>query len=105
MINAKTTPSIQVIDRAARLLDAMADHDEPVSLKTLASAAGLHPSTAFRILASLIEQDFVERSATGYYRLGMRLQQLGSRVQVRIERRPVMRPGLSEEANPAIHAG
>ncbi len=76
---AKATSSIQVIARAARLLDALAAHDQPVSLKTLAGITGLHPSTAFRILASLIEHGFVERSAEGHYRLGARLQQLGHR--------------------------
>jgi DNA-binding IclR family transcriptional regulator len=76
---AKATSSIQVIARAARLLDALAAHDEPVSLKTLAGITGLHPSTAFRILASLIEHGFVERSTEEPYRLGARLQQLGRR--------------------------
>ncbi|MCC7220666.1 MAG: IclR family transcriptional regulator, partial [Candidatus Contendobacter sp.] len=35
-MTAKATPSIQVITRASRLLDALAAHDEPVSLKALA---------------------------------------------------------------------
>ncbi len=47
----KATSSIQVIARVARLLDTLAVHDEPVSLKTLSTTTGLHPSTAFRILA------------------------------------------------------
>ena len=69
-MTVKATSSIQVIARLSRLLDTLAAHDEPVSLKTLASATGLHPSTAFRILASLIEHGLVERSANGHYRLG-----------------------------------
>ncbi|MDV7392143.1 helix-turn-helix domain-containing protein, partial [Arthrospira platensis SPKY1] len=67
--------------RASRLLDAIAAHDEPVSLKILASATDLHPSTAFRILASLIEHRFVERSESGRYQLGIKLLQLGSRAR------------------------
>lgn len=81
----KATSSIQVIARASRLLDAMAACDEPVSLKTLADATGLHPSTAFRILASLLEHGFVERGMAGHYRLGVRLLQLGNRVYSRLE--------------------
>ena len=76
-MTAKATSSIQVIARLSRLLDTLAAHDEPVSLKILASTTSLHPSTAFRILASLIEYDLVERSANGYYRLGARLWRLG----------------------------
>ncbi len=78
-MTANAAPSIQVIARVSRLLDAIATHDEPVSLKVLASATDLHPSTAFRILASLIEHRFVERSETGRYQLGTKLQQLGHR--------------------------
>ena len=80
-MTANATPSIQVIARVSRLLDAIAVHDEPVSLKTLASTTGLHPSTAFRILASLIEHRLVERSETGRYQLGVKLLQLGIRVR------------------------
>lgn len=101
---AKTTSSIQVITRVSRVLDAIADHDEPVSLKTLSGATGLHPSTAFRILASLIEHGFVERSVAGHYRLGIRLLQLGNRVQNRGDRRPMVCPALPEELNAVVHA-
>ncbi len=100
---AKTTSSIQVIARVARVLDAMADHDEPVSLKTLSGATGLHPSTAFRILASLIEHGFVERSMVGHYRLGVRLLQLGNRVQNCGDHRPMGYPALPEELNAIVH--
>ncbi|HCB14457.1 MAG TPA: hypothetical protein DEP36_12960 [Gammaproteobacteria bacterium] len=79
-MTVKATSSIQVITRLTLILDAMAAHDEPVSLKTLSKATGLHPSTTFRILASLTEHGFVERSTTSRYRLGIRLLQLGNRV-------------------------
>lgn len=80
-MTANANPSIQVIARVSRLLDAIAAHDEPVSLKILANTTGLHPSTAFRILASLIEHRFVERSETGRYQLGIKLLQLGNHVR------------------------
>lgn len=88
----KATSSIQVIARASRLLDAMAVRDEPVSLKTLSDATGLHPSTAFRILASLVEHGFVERAMAGRYRLGVRLLHLGNRVRGRLDPRREARP-------------
>lgn len=90
----KTTSSIQVIARVTRLLETIAIHDEPVSLKILSDTTGLHPSTAFRILASLIEHGLVERSETGRYRLGHKLLQLGNRVRNHVdlqrEPRPIM---------------
>lgn len=89
---SKTTSSIQVIDRVAQLLDVIAANNGPVSLKILSSETGLHPSTAFRILASLVEHGLVERSSSGHYRLGVKLLQLGSRVQARLDMRREARP-------------
>lgn len=89
-----THSSIQVIDRLVQLLDALAMHDEPASLKSLAQTTGLHPSTAFRILASLAEHELVERAPNGNYQLGIRLLQLGSRVQGRLD--------LRREAHPIL---
>ncbi|MFB1487365.1 MAG: IclR family transcriptional regulator [Thiocapsa sp. C3-sup] len=105
-------PHIQVIDRAAALLDAIARYSEPVSLKILAAETGLHASTAHRILASLIQNRFVEKDSVGRYRLGLRLLQLGVRlhanVDVRAIARPVMdslRDRLGETVNLTIREG
>ena len=43
------------------LLDVLADSPDPVALKHLAAATGLHPSTAHRILASMTGSRLVER--------------------------------------------
>lgn len=98
-MTVKAISSIQVITRLSLILEAMSAHDEPVSLKILSSTTGLHPSTTFRILASLIEHGFVERSVTGYYRLGTRLLQLGNRVHGRIDRHAAIRSVLPNELN------
>lgn len=76
--------AIQVIERAGRLLDALASERDPVPLKTLASSTGLHPSTAHRILNDLVVARFVERVDNGLYQLGMRLLELGSLVRDRL---------------------
>ena len=108
---AKATSSIQVITRASRLLDAIAADDDPVSLKTLSDNTRLHPSTAFRILASLIEHGFVERSSAGHYRLGVRLLQLGHRVHNHTDPRHEVRPLIERRRDPLngepgiIHSG
>jgi len=97
---AKATSSIQVITRVSRLLDTIAAHNEPVSLKTLAHTTSLHPSTAFRILASLIEHGFVERSSTGHYQLGVRLFQLSHCIHHRFDLRHETRPILERPHEP-----
>jgi DNA-binding IclR family transcriptional regulator len=104
--------SIQVIDRMALLLETLADHDESVGLKTVAAATGLHPSTAFRILNALAGHGFVERDDTGHYQLGVKLLELGSRVQgrldIRREAKPVLewlRDQLQETVNLVLREG
>ena len=89
---AESSGSIQVIDRLARLLDAIAQHGNDTSLKILSAETGLHPSTAFRILASLSEQGFVERTDKGNYQLGAKLMQLGSRVSTSVDIRKIALP-------------
>ena len=94
--SAKTPGSIQVIERMMSLLDALAESPEPASLKHLASATELHPSTAHRILAAMTNARFVERQEAGTYRLGIRLLELGAIVKSRINLREVALPFMQE---------
>ncbi|GAB3628269.1 IclR family transcriptional regulator [Pandoraea terrae] len=81
---AESRTSIQVIERMMRLLDALSAHADPVSLKALAQATDLHPSTAHRILNDMVACRFVDRCDPGTYRLGMRLLELGNLVKARL---------------------
>lgn len=76
--------AIQVIERMVALLDALASHSDPVSLKILSQGTGLHPSTAHRILNDLVTARFVDRTEPGSYQLGMRLLELGNLVKSRL---------------------
>lgn len=79
------TPAIQVLERAFALLDVLASHQDPVSLKQISENTGLHPSTAHRILNDLTIGRFVDRPEAGSYRLGMRLLELGNLVKARLD--------------------
>ena len=72
--------TIQVLERAMKLLDVLAEQDEPVSLKEIAALSNLHSSTAHRILNDLAAGRYVDRVNNGMYQLGMRLLELGSLV-------------------------
>lgn len=76
--------AIQVVERMMNLLDALAEHEESSSLKTLAEQTGLHPSTAHRILNDMVACRMVERGDGGTYRLGLRLLELGNLVKARL---------------------
>ena len=93
MSDAKHSP-IQVIDRMVGLLDALAAQGEAASLKILSAETGLHPSTAFRILAALIEHQLVVRDDGGHYQLGPHLMQLAAKVRVGLDVRQAARPEM-----------
>lgn len=82
---AATSPTIQVLERTFALLDVLAAHADPVSLKAISEATGLHPSTAHRILNDLTIGRLVDRPEPGSYRLGMRLLELGNLVKGRLD--------------------
>lgn len=103
---------IQVIDRAAALLDAISRYPDPVTLKVLSAETGLHASTTHRILSSLIDNRFVDRDEKGQYRLGLRLLQLGVRLHSDIDLRSIampymeqLRDKLNESVNLTIREG
>ncbi len=79
------TPTIQVLERSFALMDLLADHPDPVSLKEISERTGLHPSTAHRILNDLTIGRYVDRPQAGLYRLGMRLLELGNLVKARLD--------------------
>ncbi len=87
-----TKTAIQVIDRAAALLDALARAGGSASLKILSADAQLHPSTASRILTSLMAHGYVERAGSGRYKLGVRLLQLAAKVGTQLDVRRVAPP-------------
>ena len=88
--------SIQVIERMMHLLDALAEHGAPVNLKQLALQTALHPSTAHRILAVMVDNRLVDRVEPGTYRLGIRLLELGNLVKTRISVRQVALPYMQK---------
>jgi DNA-binding IclR family transcriptional regulator len=89
-------PSIQVIERMMHLLDVLSEHATPATLKQLASATKLHPSTAHRILGVMVDSRLVDRIEPGMYRLGIRLVELGSLVKSRISVRQEALPHMHE---------
>jgi DNA-binding IclR family transcriptional regulator len=108
----ENSTSIQVIDRSAKLLDSIANYEGPVSLKILSADTGLHPSTAYRILAALTGIGLVERDSAGHYMLGRKILQLASRVRrgvdIRQEAISVMeslRDELGETVNLTVREG
>jgi IclR family acetate operon transcriptional repressor len=90
-----SAPPVQAVARAFALLEALATRDE-MGLVELARDVSLHPSTAHRLLASLIDCGYAMQSQTsGRYRLGRKVVELASGSEARDARlRAVTRPHL-----------
>jgi DNA-binding IclR family transcriptional regulator len=89
-----TTRRVAAVERAAAVLDALAEGGE-LGTNELARRTRLHPSSVSRLLATLADAGLAEHSAeTGRYRLGLRLLELGNAVLARLDLREVARPHL-----------
>jgi IclR family acetate operon transcriptional repressor len=91
-----STARIASSDRAVALLDSLAEGGE-LGTNELARRTGLTPSTVSRQLGTLAASGLVEYvSATGRYRLGIRIVRLANAVLARLDVRAVARPHLEE---------
>jgi IclR family acetate operon transcriptional repressor len=64
---------IQSLKRAAAILDAVARQPEGISLAQLSAELGLHSSTAFHLIQTLVGLGFLSQLADRRYRIGTRL--------------------------------
>jgi DNA-binding IclR family transcriptional regulator len=88
---------VAAVERALAVLDALSDGSPELGTNEIARRTGINASTVSRLLATLASARMVEHvSATGRYRLGPRLLQLGSLVLGRLDLRNVARPHLQE---------
>jgi DNA-binding IclR family transcriptional regulator len=76
---AETDGNVRAVDRALALLLAFRDGDVALPLAELSRRAGLHLTTALRLLGTLEAQGFVQRLPSGGYALGPQLLVLGER--------------------------
>ncbi|HEX6022887.1 MAG TPA: IclR family transcriptional regulator [Solirubrobacter sp.] len=86
---------VQSLERALDLLEALADADE-LGVSEIAARTGLVPSTAHRLLGTLVARGYAAQSpGTGRYLLGYKLLELTSGLQDRLHRlKTAARPHL-----------
>jgi DNA-binding IclR family transcriptional regulator len=88
------TYKVQALDRAFAVLDLLGESDIPLGLAQVASSLQLHKSTAHRFLMVLERHRMVERTASGKFRLGLRLYDLGNRAIEQYDLRDRAQPHL-----------
>ncbi len=68
------TTGIRAVDRALLIVHYLAEERRPAGIADIAHATGLAPATVHRVLAALMERDWVEQNPrTSKYRLGFGL--------------------------------
>jgi DNA-binding IclR family transcriptional regulator len=75
----RETYKLQALDRAFAILDLLGDSSTPMGLGEVAEGLSLHKSTAHRFLMVLERHRMVDRTASGKFRLGLRLFDYGNR--------------------------
>jgi DNA-binding IclR family transcriptional regulator len=75
----------QTLARGLRVLHALADEPDGLSVTELAAELGTHRAGIYRLLAPLLEARIVGRTAAGGYVLGLGLVELASAVRPRLQ--------------------
>jgi DNA-binding IclR family transcriptional regulator len=100
---------IQVLDRAFRILDVLAEVDGELGATEVAERLRLHKSTTHRLLVILERQRFIEKNPdNAKYRLGWRLFELGTLAVSRLDLYSLAKPyvaRLVEETGETAHLG
>lgn len=111
-MDTKRQSSIQVLDRAMLLLQAIAGQPDAANLKYLSAHTELHTSTTFRILSALLAHGWIERDDSGYYRVGGVFRRMAGHApaapDLRDAARPVMewlRDQVGETVNLTVREG
>ncbi len=103
----KDSYSIQSVENALNVLEALCDEEEEVRITRLSEKLNMNKTSVFRLLATFEHRGYVERDvASGKYRLGLAAYEMGQKFLCRMsllkKARPVM-DRLVRECNEAIY--
>ncbi|GAB4523151.1 MAG: IclR family transcriptional regulator [Anaerolineae bacterium] len=85
--------TIQVLQKALRILDLIQEARRPLSLEDISDRAQMPKSTTFRIITNLLNNNYLTELPEGYW-LGLKLLSLGIVVEEHIDIRKIAEPML-----------
>lgn len=65
--------NVQSLERALDIIELLSTSNEGMGVTKVASALNLHKTTTHRLLTTLVDRGYIEKSSTGEYRLGLKL--------------------------------
>lgn len=93
----KRTKTNQSVEKTLQVIEVMAAAREPMRLQDLAGACQLPPSTALRLLNTLLQHGYVNQDkVTLRYALSLKFAQIGSQVSAQMDIRNLAHPLLLE---------
>ena len=103
----KGSYSIQAVENALDLLEALSEGDEEMRISQLSERLDMNKTSVFRLLATLEGRGYVEREpASGKYRLGLSAFEIAQKFLSRMvflqQARPIM-DQLARECNEAVY--
>ena len=103
----KESYSIQSVDNALDVLEALCDEGEEVRISQLSQRLGMNKTSIFRLLATFENRGYVEKEPqSGKYKLGLSAYEMGqkflSRMGVLSKAKPVIER-LARECNEALY--
>jgi IclR family KDG regulon transcriptional repressor len=88
---------VKSVDRALHLINLLSHKKDGYGVTELAKQVGLHKSSVYRILTTMMQHQFVEQdAATGRYKLGYKVVELGAKLLDSIDLRTEAKPFLIE---------
>lgn len=94
---------VQSVERALNILTTFQEGESSLSLSEISRRIGLAPSTTHRLLSTLLAYQFIEKRDGNQYALGLRLLELGQRVQAGLGLRQVALPEMQRLAAACGH--
>lgn len=73
VVSEKTTAGSQTLARGLAALALIGESDAPITVRELGERLGIHRSMVYRLVATLEQSGFVERSGNGQLAIGIRL--------------------------------
>jgi DNA-binding IclR family transcriptional regulator len=100
---------IQLIERVFDILEYLSLNSEPKGPTQIAQEVGLNKSTVYRLLTSLQQRGYVEKSETGgTYQIGVKLVEVASNhinnLELQTEARPILNE-MQTELGLVVHLG
>jgi len=98
---------VQSVERALAILEVLADHSEGLGVTEISEKVGLHKSTVYRLLATLIARDYVSQDPeTNKYKTTFKLYELGNKRIEKLDLLSASKPytkKLMESVNEIVH--